>query len=118
MGTRIGDSNLVFGCTDQNSTVGYVQNLRHEKAPQFAEAADGQGEIVAGEFYDVRQRVSGEYIYRNITGEPWDLVGTTTTLTLTDIGVAIYITSVSAALTLGDWKKISFEGQYLPSLGS
>jgi len=116
MGTRLGDSNIAYGCTDE--TWGYVQNVKHDKGPAQAEAMQGDGEVVAVEFYDERQVVTGEYIYKSVTGDPWDVVGTDTTLTLTDVGVAIYITSVSASRTTGDWKKVSFEGTYYPSLGS
>ncbi len=116
MSTRVGDSNLSFGLTDE--PWGYMQMTKVDHAPSFVEAQGGAGEVVAGEFFKDQKKCSGEYIYRNVTGDPDDYVGTNTAVSLTDIGLSVYILSCSTVWQLGQWRKITFEGVYYPNLGS
>jgi len=116
MTTRIGDSNLVFGTSDE--PWGYMQMTKVDHAPSFAEAQGGDGKVVAGEFYKDQKKCSGEYIYRAVTGDPEDAVGTNTVVALTDIGLSVYILSSSEVWQLGQWRKITFEAVYYPDLGS
>jgi len=116
MTTRIGDSNLVFGVTDE--PWGYMQMEKLDHAPSFAEAQNGAGEVIAGEFFKDMKKCSGEYIYRNVSDSPVDAVGTNTTVTLTDVGLTVYILSASTVWQLGQWRKVTFEGVYYPNLGS
>ena len=116
MTTRLGDSNVVFGVTDD--PWGYMQNVKLDHSPQLAEAQRGDGEVIAGEFFKNMKKCSGEYIYRNVSGDPLALCGTNTAISITDAGVSIYITSANKSWQMGEWCKISFEGNYYPNLGS
>lgn len=116
MATRIGDSNLVHGITDE--PFGYMQNVKLDHTPSFLEAQQGDGEVVAGEFFKDMKKCSGEYIYRNVSGDPVAVCGTDTAITMTDAGVSIYILTVSTVWTMGAWRKVTFDGVYYPSLGS
>ena len=117
--SRIGDSNVLFGCTDEGW--GFVQNMTVDDSVDMAEGQNGQGNVVVAELYNQKKRCSGEYIYRNGSGDPVSLIGTNTAITFTDAlfgTVSFYITSASQAKRLGDWLKVSFEGMYWPNLGS
>jgi len=91
---------------------------KRDKNPSLAEAEGGDGEVVAGEFFNAKQAVSGEYLYRAVTGDPDEVVGTNTTITLTDSGLTVYIKSTSTVWQKGQWRKVTFEGTYYPNLGS
>jgi len=114
--TRIGDSNLVFGVTDH--PWGYMANVKLDHSPSFAEAEQGDGEVVAGEFYKDMKKCSGEYIYRNVSNDPVDLCGSSTAIAITDAGISIYITKATTVWQMGQWRKVNFDGVYYPSLGS
>lgn len=114
--SRIGDSNVVFGTTDE--PWGYIENLRHTKEVTHVTQENGAGVTVAGELVNPIQNVSGEYTFRNVSDDPWDEVGTTDGILITDIGVTIYITSAQKVWSKGEYMKISFEGVYYPSLAS
>jgi len=116
MTTRIGDSNVVFGVTDE--PWGYMQNVKLDHTPSFLEAQQGDGEVVAGEFFKDMKKCSGEYIYRNVSGDPVSVVGTNTAIALTDPGISVYILNASTVWQMGQWRKITFEGVYYPNLGS
>ena len=116
MTTRLGDSNMVFGVTDE--PFGYMSNVKLDHAPQLAEAQNGAGGVVAGEFFKDMKKCSGEYLYRNISGDPVSLCGTNTAIAITDAGVTIYIVNASTVWQMGQWRKITFEGNYYPDLGS
>ena len=116
MTTRLGDSNLVFGVTDD--PWGYVSNLKLDHSPSLVEAQNGEGAVVAGEFFKDMKKCSGEYLYRNVSGDPVSLVGTNTALSITDLGLSFYITDAQTVWQMGQWRKITFNGVYYPSLGS
>lgn len=114
--TRIGDANLVFGVTDE--PWGYMSNVKLDHTPSFTEAQGGDGEVVAGEFFKDMKKCSGEYIYRNVVGDPASAVGTATAIAITDAGISVYILSASTTWQMGQWRKITFDGVYYPNLGS
>ena len=116
MTTRFGDSNLVFGVTDD--PWGYMQNVKLGHTPSLSEAQRGDGEVVAGEFFKDMKKCSGEYICRNVSGDPLSLVGTNTPIAITDAGISVYIVNASKQWQMGQWVKITFEGNYYPNLGS
>lgn len=116
MTTRLGDSNVVFGVTDE--PFGYMQNVKLDHSPQLAEAQRGDGEVVAGEFFKDMKKCSGEYIYRNVSGDPVAVCGTNTAIAITDAGISVYIQSTSTVWQMGQWRKITFDGVYYPHLGS
>ena len=95
-----------------------MQNVKLDHTPQLAEAQRGDGEVVAGEFFKDMKKCSGEYIYRNVTGDPVERCGTGTAIAITDAGISIYVTSCNTVWTLGQWRKVTFEGVYYPNLGS
>ena len=113
---RIGDQNLIFGCTDENW--GYVSNMKLNHGPTLVEAMNGDGEVVAGEFHKDMKKCSGEYLYRVVSGDPMAVVGTNTAITLTDLGLSFYITDASKQYSVGQWVKVSFNGVYYPNLGT
>ena len=119
MANRVGDSNVLFGCTDE--PYGYVQNMTIEESVQTAYAAGGQGDNKAFEMFNQGQKCSGEFIYRNGSGGPDDVVGTATAITFTDTEfgvVAFYITRIRKSKRFDDYYKIQFDGEYWPNLGS
>ena len=116
MTTRIGDSNLVHGVT--NEGWGYMRNVRLDHSPSFSEAQGGDGEVVAGEFFKDTKKCSGEYLYRNVSGDPVDLCGTNTALSITDAGISVYILKAQTVWQMGQWKMVTFDGAYYPNLGS
>jgi len=114
--TRIGDSSLIFGTTDR--PWGYVRNMSVDQKPELSEAMNGSGEVVAGEFYNAKRNCSGEYIYRNGSGSPVDVVGTDTAITISEVSLDFYITSVVELWRTAEWRAVTFEGVYYPNLGS
>lgn len=114
--TRIGDSNVIFGVTDM--PWGYFANVKKAHAPKLLELLNGQSVFKAAEFHSDMQKVTGEYTFRNVTGDPDDVVGTNTAISITDAGLSIYITSANVTWAQGQWCKVSFEGNYYPNLGS
>jgi len=116
MSERIGDSNLVFGTTDESW--GYIEATQIDHSPALLEAMNGQNEVVAGEYSKDMKKVTGTYLFRNVSGDPLLIVGDGTTITLTDVGLAIYVNTASKIFAVNGWAKVSFEGVYYPNLGS
>jgi hypothetical protein len=53
-----------------------------------------------------------------VTGDPVDLCGTNTALSITDAGISVYILKAQTAWQMGQWKMVTFDGVYYPNLGS
>lgn len=111
---RIGDSRLVFGVTDE--PFGYVQAKTHEKAVSKQEAPNGKGNTVAVEYFNKQDGISGTFTYFTGVDSPFEHVGDGTTITLADVGIAIYIEGATKNWTQGDWSQIDFEGRWYPCL--
>lgn len=113
--SRAGDSRLIFGCTDE--TYGYVTAVDVSQEPEKKEAPNGQGNVVAVEYFNKQKKCKGTYYFlTGATGDPNSIVGDGTTVTLTDIGLAIHIEKASKARQVGNWAMINFEGVYYPDL--
>ena len=115
---RIGDSLLTFGLTD--TLWGWMQNLSIVEAMESVEAKSGQAVTKAVEQFNKGYKVTGTYTYRDelTTTAPGGIVGSGTTISLSDLDVAIYINSATNNWTSGDWKSVDFDGFWWPSLGS
>ena len=115
MATRIGDSRLVFGASDE--VWGYIQNLKEEVSAEKVEARNGLGKKVAAEFYNVgEKKVSGSFLYLTGGSGPDTKVGDATGCTLTDVTGTIHIDKASKARQMGNWMVVDFEGTYYPHL--
>lgn len=117
MSIRLGDSRLVFGVT--NEAWGYVQNVKEDISAKKGEAADGAGNTVAVEFYNVgEKKVTGSYLYQtDQTGNgALGHVGDITGCTITNVTGTIYIDRAGVARSVGAWTIIDFEGTYYPHL--
>lgn len=116
MAARIGDSRLKFGVDDE--VWGYVQSNKEDVSSKKVVAANGDGNTIAGEFFDVgEKKITGSYFYlTDQTGGPINLVGDTTGVTITDITGTIYIDRAGKSRQSGNWTVIDFEGTYYPHL--
>lgn len=118
---KIGESALVFGTTSE--TWGWVESISEGETVEVNEISDNDGDIVAVAFYGKKHPISGTYVFRTNTSSPKSQVGTGTTITVQDVDAnsgAIHITSCTIEKSGGtdpDWKRISFDGFYWPSLG-
>lgn len=113
---RLGDSRLQFGTEDE--LWGYVQNLTENETSEKVAAANGDGNTVAVELYNIGEKsVSGSYFWMNGDHDgPGDLVGDVTGCTITGITGTIYIDSASKTRSVGAWTAFDFEGTYYPHL--
>lgn len=116
MSARIGDSRLQFGVSDE--VWGYVQNWKEDTSSKKAVAANGAGNTVAAEFYDVGEKKgTGSYFYlTDQTGGPLNLVGDVTGCSITDVTGTYYIDRAGKSRQSGNWTVIDFEGTYYPHL--
>lgn len=114
--SRLGDSRLTFGVSDE--TWGYVQNVKEDISSEKVEAKNGSAQDIAVEFFNVgKKAVTGTYIWlSNQTDGPVDLVGSTTGLTITNVTGTIYIDTAGKTRTMGQWCMVDFSGTYYPHL--
>ena len=113
--SRAGDSRLVFGCTDE--TFGYVSAVEVADEPEKSKVPNGQGNTVAVEYFNKEKKVKGSYYFLSgVEGGPVDKVGDGTTVSLTDVGLAVHIEKASKPRQAGQWTIINFEGVYYPDL--
>lgn len=113
---RIGDSRLVYGTQDE--TWGYVQNLKVETSASKAVAANGQGNTVAVEMYNVgEQKVTGSFYF--LAGEgsgPATEVGGVSGVQIQDASGTVHIDKAGKTRQVGNWCVIDFEGTHYPYL--
>lgn len=111
---RAGDSRLVFGTTDE--TWGYVQSFDVSKEPETKGATNGQGNVVAVEYFNKQKKVKGTYYYQTgATGDPFSVVGDGTSITMAD-GTVARIEKASKGRQVGNWCVINFDGVEYPDL--
>jgi len=116
MSVRLGDSRLTFGVDDE--AWGYVQNIKEDTGSQKVAAANGSGNTVAVEFFNVgEKKVSGSFFFlSDQTGGPLNHIGDATGCTITGVTGTIYIDRAGKARASGSWTVIDFEGTYYPHL--
>jgi hypothetical protein len=116
METRLGDSRLVFGVSDE--VWGYVQNIKEDTSAKKGEAVNGAGNTVAVEFYNVgEKKVTGSFFWlSDQTSGPDGVVGDATGCTITNVTGTIYIDRAGKARASGAWVVVDFEGTYYPHL--
>lgn len=116
--TRVGESKLVFGTTDE--PYGHIQMITEEIAVDQVTEDNGVGDVKAVEFFNKRHRCSGTYTFftGNHAAAPLIHVGDGTTVLLQNIGLAVYIEKASRKGQRKGWTVIDFEGTYWPFLGS
>ena len=121
MATQIGTDSLIWGTTDQ--TWGYVENLSVKESHNKTFQKDGAGEVVAVEFSEEHNTVSGSYVYRT-SGGPLAQIGSGTSIDLSsqdDMGrdtelATVYIDTATTAVSVDNFMKVDFEGEYYPNL--
>ncbi len=115
---EIGESNLVFGTTDD--TWGLIQNLSFSEASQVVEAMDADGDILGVAFHGNKTDVTGTYLFKATLNAPETHVGDGTAITLSDSDSPgnIYISEATTNKTNSEFKSIDFTGSYYPTLGS
>ena len=117
--SRVGDTKLEFGSTDE--TWGLIQATTSEETSEKKLATRGNGNIAAAEYYNAGvKRISGTYLFRAelVGSSPRQNVGNGTSITLQTSGDSIYVERATTDWKSGDWKQVSFEGDYFPNLGS
>ncbi len=114
----IGESNLVFGTTDD--TWGLIQNLTYSDTSQVTEAMDADGDILGAAFHGNRIDVSGTYLFKADLNSPLAHVGDGVAITLSDADTpgSIFINSATNSVTNTEFKSIDFDGTFYPNLGS
>lgn len=119
---RIGDPALVFGIPDVDW--GWLQNVRYENGPQKAECPNGQGNVVAVEYYRQGEiKVSGSCYFRKGKSTPAELVGTGTPIQFRqdleqpDAPAGdYYVERVTKQYSSGNWVTLDFEAVMYPHL--
>jgi hypothetical protein len=113
--TRVGDSHVVFGVTDDPH--GFVKAEAVESAVE-KQMATSQGNIKAVDYYNATQHVTGSYTYFNGVSGAYEKVGTGTVLVLVNCGLSIYVESATKNWEEAGYVNVSFDGYYYPNLGS
>lgn len=117
VGTRVGDSKLVFGTSEE--TWGYITTQQRDPSPAVYRAVNGLGQVKGVEYVTDGVAVTGTYLFRTgATGDPLSTVGTATTITMANGGDVVYIEKVTRAMPGADWHQVNFEGRTYPNLGS
>jgi|TARA_Y100000034_G_C6513717_1_gene220824 hypothetical protein len=113
----IGDSDLVFGSTDD--TWGLIQNLSFTKSVQETRASDADGDVVGAALYGELVECTGTYLFKLDASSPENTAfGTAITLSDADSPGNIYINSTTVNKSNTEFKSIDFQGTYYPELGS
>lgn len=116
MNNRIGDSRLQFGIVDE--VWGYNISAKQDVSTKKGEAANGAGNTVAAEFYNIGEeaRSGSFYFLTDQTGGPKAALGTTAGVTINDMTGTTHIDGYGKARASGAWSIIDWKGTYYPFL--